>query len=205
MILCPHCGASASAERHRHLRFRCGVCGGPVVPAERETARTTSELASLVAAQRAHAMALGWIAAAFVLGVIAAMNAVLASLLFWAGVRVAPAVLAAVTALAIALSIASALAGSARRAEVRRQLDAAWENVAEDVIRSRGRTVSAPELAAALSTDEPYAASLLSTLSSHGRAHARVRDDAELGYEVEAPIDTQISPPDAGRTRDHGG
>jgi len=179
---CPHCGAVSRAERSALLVWRCGVCGGPVVPAEGLAKRDGGELASLVGAQRARAVGVGWLGATFVLGSIASM-AVGLTLLVGFGGSVTPAVVLGVLALAGAVfAVLSGRRAARANAEARAKLEDAWAHVAEEVMRARVGEVTATDLARAMQTDETRAEKLLARLSATGRARVEVRDDADLAY-----------------------
>ena len=189
MSPCPHCGALARVESSAALWWRCGVCGGPLVPTEGEIARSHGELPQLVRSHRARAMALGWLGASFVLGSIAAM-ALGVALLVWLASHLAAALLGVVALGAATLAVVSLRRSRRRRDEARAQLDEAWERVAGEVLRARGGDTTAADLARIMSTDEGHAEGLLARLSAHGHARVDVRDDAELAYRVshdEAP------------------
>lgn len=183
MTPCPHCGAQSRPEPSALFVWKCGVCAGPLVPTPPGLPRDAGELASLVAAQRAGAMRLGWIGATFVLGGIASMAVGLA-LLVGLGAHAVPTVL---VALAIAATVLAGLAGRrARRAgkEARARLEDAWVHVAEEVLRARAGEVTAKELATAMQTDAARAEGLLSRLSVSGKTRVEVRDDAELAHQL---------------------
>jgi hypothetical protein len=165
------------------MRWRCGVCGGPVVPSEGNVARSGGELASLVAAQRLRAMSMGWLAAAVVLAAVGVMGGGLA-LLLWIVSHVSALVLGVVAGGAGALAAWSLRRSRARGAEVARKLDDAWELVAGEVLRARGGEMTSADLARVMRTDEAHAEALLARLSVGGRARVAVRDDAELAYRV---------------------
>ncbi|MGH7298469.1 MAG: hypothetical protein ACRELB_26245, partial [Polyangiaceae bacterium] len=122
---CPHCGARARVEASAALRWRCGVCGGPLVPTDAGLVRSHRELPQLVRSQRTRAMALGWTAAAFVLGAIGMMAAGV-GLLVWFASHGAAIVLAAIAAAAFVATTASLRRARGRRAEARAELDQAW-------------------------------------------------------------------------------
>jgi hypothetical protein len=192
---CPHCGAVSRVEPGGSLRWRCAVCGGPVVPTDGDIARSNAELAHLVRSHRARAMALGWLGASFVLGSIAAM-AVGVALLLWLASHVA-AVLLGLVALGAATLAALSLGRSRRRkAEAREALDEAWQHVASEVLRARGGDTTAADLARIMSTDETHAEGLLGRLSALGHARVDVRDDAELAYRTSHA--DPVAPADAG-------
>jgi hypothetical protein len=205
MSPCPHCHALAEVERSTAVRWRCGVCGGPVVPGDGSFPRDDRELASLVAAARARGMAIGWAAGGVVLlatGVIALPVV----LLLWSIpiAHVAALAVASVAAAALALAGLSAARYRARAAEARAKLEEAWRSVADELLRARGVDVTAPDLARALRTDEAHAEALLSGLSSEGHARVAVDDDAQLSYrfapEAEAEAGAgEASPPGAAR------
>lgn len=184
MSRCPHCGALAHVEPSASLRWRCAVCGGPLVPTEGDIARSDGELPHLVRSHRARAMALGWLAASFVLGSIAAM-AVGVALLVAGASTLAAALLGVVGVGAATLAVVSLRRSRRRRAEAREQLDHAWDRVAGEVLSARSGDTTAADLARIMSTKEEHAEGLLSRLSAHGRARVDVReDDAELAYRV---------------------
>jgi hypothetical protein len=200
---CPHCHAQASVERSAALHWRCGVCGGPIVPTDEGIARSNGELAQLVAAQRTRAMALGWTAAAVVLGAMAAMGLGLAGLVWLASHAVAI-VVGAMAMGAMVLAVASARRAKTRGAESRSALEQAWGLVAGEVVRARPGETTAAELAKAMQTDEDHAQGLLTRLSTEGRVRVDVRDDAELAYRaeesaVEATAEGDAAAPGAGR------
>jgi hypothetical protein len=180
---CPHCHAQARVERSAALRWRCGVCGGPIVPIDEGVARPHGELAHLVTAQRTRAMAVGWMAAAAVLGAIAVMGLGLAALV-WLASHAAALVVGVVAGAAGALAWSSRRRAKARGSESRAALDQAWEVAAGEVVRTRPETTAA-ELATAMQTDEDHAQALLASLSAAGRVRVDVRDDAELAYRAD--------------------
>jgi MFS family permease len=197
---CPHCGALAQVERSSVLQWRCGVCGGPVVPTQGAIARSNSELASLVGAQRARGMALGWTAAAFLFGAIGAAALGLAPILWFAS-HIAAFVFAALGGIAALLWAASARGAAQRNAEARAKLDDAWTRVAGEVIRGQGAELTAPELARAMNTDDVHAERLLTLLSTGGRVTVAVRDDAELSYRVAVDDPAELTEPGGTRGR----
>jgi len=121
VIRCPHCHAQARLEPSAALRWRCGVCGGPIVPIDEGIARAHGELAPLVTAQRTRAMAVGWTAAAVVLGAIAAMGLGLAALL-WLATHAGAIVVAIVAGVAGALAWRSRSRARSRGEESRAAL-----------------------------------------------------------------------------------
>jgi hypothetical protein len=172
---CPHCRAAAAPARvepDHALRWRCGVCAGPVVPADGLAARSDEELADLVAAQRQRAMALGWRAAALVLGAIGVMALGVAALLVGASAPAAI-VLAVLAALAAGLAWASARRARRRAAEARARLEGAWQRVAEELLRAHAGGLTAAQLAQGMHTDEAHAQALLSGLPAAGRQRPR--------------------------------
>lgn len=161
------------------------MCAGPVVPTAPGLPRDDGEIASLVGAQRAGGMRLGWIGVTFVLGAIASMALGL-TLLVGLAAHSASAVL---VALATGATVLAVLAGRrARRAgaEARAKRDEAWVHVAEEVMRARAGQVTAQELATAMQTDVGRAEELLSRLSATGKTRVEVRDDAELAHQLAA-------------------
>jgi hypothetical protein len=177
-------------ERSRAFRWRCGVCGGPVVPTEEGVRRAHGELASLVTAQRTRAMAVGWIAAAIVLGTVGVMGMGLAALL-WLATHTGAIVVALVAGVAGMLAAASARRARTRGAQSRAAVERAWEIAAGEVVSARGGETTAAQLAAAMQDDEDHAQGLLALLSAEGRVRVDVRDDADLAYRAESQAETQ--------------
>ncbi|HEX3345041.1 MAG TPA: hypothetical protein VHS09_10745 [Polyangiaceae bacterium] len=204
MSKCPHCGAVAHVEPSASLRWRCAVCGGPVVPTEGDVPRSDGELPHLVRSHRARAMALGWLAASFVLGSIAAMAAGVALLVGLAS-HLALGLLVVVAGVSALLAAGSLRRSRRRRAEARAELEQAWDRVAGEVLGARRVDTTAADLARVMRTTDAHAEGLLSRLSAHGRARVDVRDDAELAYRVsdapatEAPdaAEPTAGPPEA--------
>jgi hypothetical protein len=193
---CPHCGASARFDPNPALLFCCGVCGGPVIPCDAPRAHPDAELAHLVAAQRARAMALGWGAGALVLALSCVFVAAMAWLLVAVQAHASAAILAVVALGAAALGAVAGGRARTQRRRVRESLDLAWQRAAEDVLATRGarglvQALRPSELAATLRTSEPHAERLLSALSAEGRIRVQVFDDAELAYAAPAGEDEQ--------------
>jgi hypothetical protein len=166
------------------------VCGGPVVPSDGDAgdvARSDGELPLLVRSHRARAMALGWLAASFVLGAIAAMTVGVALLVGLAS-HLAAGVLGALALAAATLAVISVQRWRRRRREAAAELDAAWDRVAGEVLAARQGDTTAADLAKIMRTSVDHAEGLLSRLSAGGRARVDVRDhDAELAYRVSVP------------------
>jgi hypothetical protein len=183
---CPHCLAAARLEYGSLLRWRCGVCGGPVVPADGHLARSHGELANLVAAQRAHGMALGWTGAAVTLWALAVTATALAALLALASWLTAS-VLAAVAAIAGLVAAYAMRRAKNKRADARARLDEAWEQVAGELLGARGDQMTADDVARTMHTERDHAEGLLARLSARGNVRVVVRDDADLGYGADGP------------------
>ena len=194
---CPHCGASARFDPSPALLFCCAVCGGPVVPCDAPRTHPDAELAHLVTAQRARAMALGWTAGALVLALSCVFVASIALLLLAVQARPSAAILAVVALGAAALGTVAGGRARAQRRRVRESLDLAWQRAAEDVLATRGarglEVMRPPELAAVLQTTEAHAERLLSVLSAEGRVRVHVGEDAELAYAAPAGEDPQAA------------
>jgi Flp pilus assembly protein TadB len=203
VIKCPHCGALAAVEPSVALRWRCTVCGGPVVPTDDDVARSNGELADLVRSHRARAMALGWMAGALVLCAIALM-ALGVALLAWFASHVTALLLVAIAGAAATLALISGRRSKRRRDEAREQLDQAWEHVAGEVLAARGGDTTAADLARVMRTDVGQAETLLGRLSASGRARVDVREDADLAYRVSndaGPADGKVASGAAPRVR----
>ncbi len=181
--VCPHCGGTTTIEKHRALRWICGVCGGPIVPADDVPglARSNAELASLVRAKRTRAIAFGWTAGMIVLVVSALLALGLGGLLLLVAWLPA-AILGGLGAVLFVLGMVLRSRASASDAIAQTELDAAWESVADEVLRARAGDVTAKDLAQSMRTTESHAETMLSTLSLHDRARVAVDDNAELRY-----------------------
>jgi hypothetical protein len=182
MTRCPHCGSLTEVEESPLLRWRCGVCGGPVVPSE-GVQRPHKELASLVRAQRARAVAVGWTAGMVLMSCIAVMAAGLAALL-WTGAHLAALVLTGIGVAAALLAIVTRGRAGAVNRQARAAVEEAWQRAASEILEARRGELTAAQLADVMRTDEAHAEVLLSGLSASGRARVDVRDDAELTYRV---------------------
>jgi len=173
------------------------VCGGPRVPADvAGLARSDAELASLVRAKRLRAMAFGWTAAALMLALSAMMALGLAGLLALVA-RLPALLMGALGAGAAALALGMRGRAKKRDAEAQGALELAWESVADEVLRARGRDVTAKELAALMRTDEARAERMLASLAAKDRARVEIDEDAELRYAPQLRIAD-----DAGATED---
>jgi hypothetical protein len=190
MSPCPHCHALSSAEPNLGVRWRCAVCGGPVVPDDGSFARSGAELASLVGAARTRGAALGWVAATMVLGA-TVFVCLPAAVLIAHVAHAAGWVLASVAGLSLVLSIASAFRWRRASKEASERLEEAWQLVAAEALRARSADVTAGELAKCLRTDEAHAERLLSELSALGRARVAVSDEAQLSYRLAGDADAQ--------------
>lgn len=135
MSPCPHCGALALAEPSAFFRWRCAVCGGPVVASdEGSMAQPAPPLAPLVRAQRWRAMAFGWFAAAAVFAGIAALAGGL-TVILWAVTRAATLAafaLGAVAGVAAALALVGRARGVRHSDQARAALVVAWQSAAGD-------------------------------------------------------------------------
>ena len=179
---CPHCGGTTTIEKHRALRWICGVCGGPIVPVDLPgLARSNAELASLVRAKRTRAIAFGWTAGMIVMVVSSLLALGLGGLLLLVA-WLPSAILGGLGVVLFALGMAMRSRARASDETAQTELDAAWESVADEVLRTRGGDVTAKDLAQAMRTTEAHAETMLSTLSLHDRARVAVDDDAELRY-----------------------
>lgn len=137
---CPHCRAKAAIEPSSFLRWRCAVCGGPIVPTEaNETApRSGAELADLVRAQRVRAGAIGWTACAILFVAIMLLAGGLGGLL-WRATPTAGLLLEVIATASLAVGIVAWRRARAGNAAARSHLDAAWETVArEELLAGRG-------------------------------------------------------------------
>jgi hypothetical protein len=190
MSPCPHCGGTTVIEAHRALRWTCAVCGGPVVPADvvvtegRAFVRSNAELASLVRAKRARAAAFGWTAGTVVLALAAAMTLGLGALLLLVA-KLPAAILGAFGIVFATMAMGTRSRAKANDAEAQRELEAAWESVAHEVLRVNDAT--AAELAKTMRTTEAHAEQMLAALSAGDRARVAIDDDAELHYSAGAP------------------
>jgi hypothetical protein len=199
MSPCPHCRGVTVVEPHAALRWVCGACGGPQVPADMPSlVRSHAELAWLVRARRARAMAFGWRAAGVMLVLTAVLGLGVGALLFIVA-HVAGIVVGSVGLLSLVLGLTAFARARARDVDVRAELDEAWQRVASEVlVAGRGAEITAVELARVMRTDEASAEKLLSVLSASNRVRVDLGDDAELRYA--APLADDAN--DASETRD---
>ena len=181
--------------------WRCGVCGGPIVPAEGLEKRDGGELASLVGAQRARAMGVGWLGATFVFGSIASMAVGLALLVGLTASATAAVVLGALALAGAVLAVLCGRRAARANAEARAKLDDAWTYVADEVMHARVGEVTAKDLAKAMQTGEAHAEKLLARLSAAGRARVEVREDADLAYRPESEHADPADPAEAKRAQ----
>jgi hypothetical protein len=190
---CPHCGSVADVEPARGLRQRCRVCGGPRVAVDDATVvRSGREAPLLVKARQAHLRYNAWRSGAVVVGGFGILS-VLVTLLVLAAVDVG--VLAMLVAFAAALLPLAIAAVAWRRSgrvvsERDEALDQAWALVAGDVLRDKGRELTAEELAQLMRLDPDGAEQLLVELNVHDFVRARVTDAGDVVYEsVRPPIE----------------
>jgi len=191
---CPHCRSLAPQLADPLLRWRCAVCGGPVVPAGPGMPRTHRELARLVTAQRLRAAALGWMVAAVAFAVAGVLAGALAALLVL-GSSLGAGVLAAIAASCAIGSFWCRRRARRRRDDAAASLEEAWEQVAAEVLAAGRGLLTADEVARTMRTRLPHAESLLSRLSASGDARVLVGEDAELLYGAEAPISVRRERP----------
>ena len=183
MSPCPHCRGVTVVEPHRALVWVCGACGGPQVPADMPgLERSNAELAWLVRARRARAMAFGWRAAGVMLVLTAVLGIGVGALVFLVA-HLAGSVVGGFGLASLALGLAAFARARARDGDVRAELDEAWQRVAGEVVAAgRGAEITAAELARVMHTDERYAEKLLGALSASDRVRVELGDDAELRY-----------------------
>ena len=153
-----------------------------MVPSE-GVQRAHKELASLVRAQRARGIAVGWTAGVVLLACIAVMAAGVAALL-WTSAHVGALVLTGIGVGSALLAIISRGRAAAGNAKARAALEEAWQRAASEILEARAGELTAAQLADVMRTDDAHAEALLSGLSATGRARVEVRDDAELAYRV---------------------
>jgi hypothetical protein len=120
-------------------------------------------------------------AAAVVFGATAAM-ATGVGLLLWHASHAAGGAIAALGVAATLLTLFFASRARMAKRDQTTRLEAAWESVAGEVMRTRGGAITATELARTLYTDETHAETLLALLSAGGRARVAVTDLADLSY-----------------------
>lgn len=170
---CPHCQAIAGASPHDELRLRCDVCGGPRVAGPR-AGLSGREIAPLRRAHAAASSRAAWRAASVAGGLLLGFDALLLGLLILilgASFGLLLAGLATLVPLAVFVLWAMRRA-QARGREIGPALDAAWLAAATDVATQAGGALSAAELAAALSIEEPQAEELLALLEVNDMVRA---------------------------------
>jgi hypothetical protein len=151
--------------------------------------RSGREVPLLVRARRAHMGYNAWRSGAAVVGGLGILS-VLVTLLVLAAVDVG--VLAMLVALAAAfspLAIAVVAWRRSRRTMSERDeaLDQAWALVAGDVLRDKGRELTAEELAQVMRLDPAGAEQQLAELNVHDFVRARVTEAGDVVYESVRP------------------
>lgn len=188
---CPCCAAQASASPHAELRFVCDVCGGPRVPRNDPTLRSSGrEVPILRRADAARKARAGWRAAAIADGLLLTFAVLMmgaTALVFGAGIA-----LALVTAFFVA-PVAAFLAFAIHRSSVRGHeigpaLDAAWLAVGADVAQQTPG-LTAPILAQKLGIEEPQAEELMALLDVNGAMVVpRLRIEPQARPSGSAPV-----------------
>ncbi len=181
---CPHCGALARVDKDDDLRWVCGVCGGPRVPAKVKIGEDGN--AALRDAAKSRRSASGWRVASWALGFGAAMALVAAIVVGFGSVLVGGGLVLAGVLMAIVSATFSRSARSARL-RARADVDRAWEHAIGALLEAGTTNATAKSIAKTLGVTEAEVEVALSTLSAQGRTRVDIGNDADLVYRAENP------------------
>jgi len=190
---CPHCRGQTALQPDARLRWVCAACGGPRVPGAAGKSR------ALVKARAAQAAAFGWSAGAIALALAGALVSGLAALLWTATTGAAIAVGIVGAFMLLFAWRASARAG-ARRKEVTANVEAAWREGARAILASRGRDMTAAQLAETMQIDEGEADELLTSLAAHEEARVAI-DDGKVKFRIDEREDEEEEDPGEEKSR----
>ncbi len=174
---CPHCGGLTTFIEHEHLRTVCAACGVPVVRGAKvdfEAKRLLRDASFLLAGTRLRSFVYFAVLSALVAIVFAARDVrALVPLLF----------------MGIVLAIVQAVTGASRRekriASARLALDGAWARAVAALVREKGGSMSARELAETTHISVDDAERILTRLSVD-RGRVDIDADQQLHYRVDA-------------------
>jgi hypothetical protein len=186
---CPHCRALAVISPHPKLRWVCGACGGPRVPADVPGHRgTDATVRVLASARRKQAAAFGMRAATILFALVAVLGVGLGAIL-WIPAHAAALVVGGFGTAALMLAFFLSKRAAANDRGALAEVDRAWTMVADEIMRAVKRDVTPRELSEWMRTDEAHAEKMLTELSATDRVRLDVGDDAELRFSPNAPND----------------
>ncbi|MEJ7730967.1 MAG: zinc ribbon domain-containing protein [Polyangiaceae bacterium] len=189
---CPHCGASAGVHEDPALRLVCDVCGAPRGPVlEKPWKSSGRELSGLRRAQAARRGRTGWRAAAAASGSLLFFSAAtigLIAAIFGMGLAFGVVALG-VTGALLALTLWAAGKARTRGKEIEPALDAAWIAIATDIAQQTKGTLTAADLARALTVDEARAEQLLALLDVNDVVKSEITEDGEIAYSTRLRVE----------------
>ena len=197
-VKCPHCGAVAGTRTDRELRHVCEVCGAPRAPVLDARFKTSGkEIAPLKRAEAARRARAGFRAAAVGSGALLAFAFVIVAAIaaiFGMGIAFAITSLMVLGTLG-ALTFWSYSRAKARTKEIEPALDAAWISIGTDVAQQTRGSITAADLAKALSIEEPQAEQLLALLDVNDVVKSDITEDGEVAYSSRLRVGPGNEPP----------
>jgi hypothetical protein len=199
MSTCPLCGATASTSHDEELRFRCDVCGGPIVPSGASGVRRSGkEITALKRANDARkartryrsGAILAGLGLAGVLGIMAILGVLSMLIGFSSMYPVAGLVFAVPLAFAVLWSLARARDEGKK---IGPALDAAWLVAATDVVQQSRGEITPRTLAEALRIEEGQAEELLALLDASDIVRGSVGASGALTYQPRVRIDASVT------------
>jgi hypothetical protein len=197
-VKCPRCGAMAGTRVDREMRHVCEVCGAPRAPVLDARYRSTGkELAPLERAEAARRARAGYRAAAGASGALLAFSTAMIlaiAAIFGMGIAFALTSLMVMGTL-VALTAWSWSRANARTKEIEPALDAAWTAIATDVAQQTRGSLTAGDLAKALSIEEPQAEQLLALLDVNDVVKSDFTEDGQVAYSSRMRVDPTVELP----------
>ena len=174
---CPHCGAFARIVKSDELRFVCGVCGAPRIPAQDLSGRELEPLKAAQAARRSRFLwRFGGLFAGAVGGAGMLMTVLLALILGWGGFAFG----FALTLPFIVLAIVALARVGGKSTQISEALKEAWKSATRDVVMRAEHGVTPAHLAKALPLSEAGAESLLTEISVEDAFQSRITDEGKI-------------------------
>jgi hypothetical protein len=187
---CPHCNAKARTLADERFRWVCGACGCARVPSPDPKAHSEAEKQHLQQSAKLVTQArLARVGGTFT-GLGATAIAFLAVLCLFV-LHTNPIFSLVMIGLSVFLSVLTLSFGRSARTkidEAKTEVTQAWQLVAEALLHSHGRALTAAELGTMMRTTEADAERLLTLLSVDDKVRSVVTDDAQLRYSVPAQM-----------------